>query len=323
MQSVSVVLTVLNESRDIERAVSSLLEQSPPAAEVIVVDGGSADGTWEWLLAAQARHPTLLPIRDATCNLMHSPGPISRGRNVAIRAALSPVIACADAGCFYPPEWLRNLTAPLLAGEAEYAIGGSCLDPADYTLWDLASAPFFGVKLSPLEATRSCTARSMAFTKELWERIGGFPESVLLGEDTQFDAEARRLTPPAMEPNAKAFYHPRNGFFSASYQLASYGVSDGMAGRRKARLARNIARCLAQILALECLRWSVVPLLAALALECWFAFKYDWRFLWRFGPRAMLARLAFSIHVPWNVAIFQGWGTFSSKPKINRQNRRM
>ena len=55
MQPVSVVVTELNEIQDIDRVVSSLLAQEPGAAEVIVVDGGSTDGTWEWLEAARAR----------------------------------------------------------------------------------------------------------------------------------------------------------------------------------------------------------------------------------------------------------------------------
>ena len=100
------------------------------------------------------------------------------------------IIACADAGCTYAPDWLKNLTSPLVAGEAEYGLGGSCLDASGCTAWDVASAPFFSIKLSPTEPTKSCTARSMAFTKELWQRIGGFPEHVLVGEDTLFDLEA-------------------------------------------------------------------------------------------------------------------------------------
>ena len=145
MQAVSVIATVLNEAGEIGRLVSSLLEQNPPAREVIVVDGGSTDGTWEWLEEAAHRNPTLRPIRDESCSLKNSPGPIARGRNVAIAAATSPLIACTDAGCAYAPEWLSRLTAPLAEGKAEYSLGGSCLDLADATVWDLASAPFFGV----------------------------------------------------------------------------------------------------------------------------------------------------------------------------------
>ena len=324
MQPVSVVMTELNEVEDIDRAVSSLLSQEPAAAEVIVVDGGSTDGTWEWLDAMQSRDPNLKAIRDETCSLKFSPGPVSRGRNVAIAAAKSEIVACADAGCTYAPDWLQNLTAPLVAGEAEYALGGSCLEQnvgADgCTVWDVASAPFFSVKLSPEEPTKSCTARSMAFTKSLWKRIGGFPEQVLVGEDTLFDLAARRLAKPAFVANAKALYRPRNTFRSACRQMARYAFSDGQARVRWTRLSRNAARCIVEIAVLACLRWSVIPLLADLTLELWFAFQKDWRHIGRFGVGAIAARFAFSLAVPWVVAANHIRGLFSKQRLTNKQN---
>ena len=340
---VSIVVTELNEIREIERAVTSLLAQQPPAAELIVVDGGSTDGTWEWLDRAQNSNPEfanpefanpelansgpatrLIAIRDETCSLKFSKGPVSRGRNVAIAAASSSIVACADAGCTYAPDWLRNLTAPLAAGQAEYALGGSCLDPQAFTAWDVASAPFFSIKLAPNEPTKSCTARSMAFTKALWQRIGGFPEQVLVGEDTLFDLEARRLTAPAFISNAKALYRPGNSFRSAAHQMARYAISDGQAGVRWARLFRNAARCLLQLAALVFLfwtrKWTWIPFAAVLALECWYAFHRDLRFLPRYGAKAILARFVFSVAVPWIVAVNQIRGRFSSRPLTNWQN---
>ena len=319
-QPVSVVVTVLNEAEDIGRVVASLLAQEPPAAEVIVVDGGSTDGTWEWLVQMQAKDPRLVAIRDETCSLKHSAGPISRGRNIAITAARTATIATADAGCTYAPDWLKNLTAPLVAGKAEYALGGSCLDPADHTLWDVASAPFFSIKLGLDEPTKSCTARSMAFTKDLWKRIGGFPEEVLNAEDTLFDFGARRLTKPAFVPNAKALYCPRNTFRSACRQMARYAMSDGLARVRMARLLRNGARCVAELLALADLRWSPFLLLAVFALESWYAYHRDWMFLRRFGARAVLARFVFSVAVPWVVAANHIYGLFSTRQQTNKQN---
>ncbi|MFP5207032.1 MAG: glycosyltransferase [Acidobacteriota bacterium] len=322
MLPVSIVVTVLNEAEDIGRVVPSLLAQQPPAAEVVVVDGGSTDGTWEWLVEAQARDPRLRAIRDETCNLKFCAGPVSRGRNVAIAAARSAIVACADAGCTYAPDWLVNLTAPLAAGVAEYALGGSCVDPAGASLWDIASAPFFSIKLAPDEPTKSCTARSMAFTRALWERIGRFPESVLVGEDTLFDAAARSQTRPAFVANAKALYCPRNSFRTAAHQMARYAISDGQSRIRPARLMRNAARCLLEVLALACLRWTLVPLLVVAALESWYAFHRDWRHLRRLGGRAVAARFAFSVAVPWIVAVNQIRGRFSSRPLSNRQNVR-
>lgn len=321
MQPVSVVVTVLNEAQEIGRLVESLLAQHPPAAELIVVDGGSADGTWEWLVEAQARSAHLVAIRDETCSLKFTTGPISRGRNVAIAAAQSEIIACADAGCTYAPDWLANLTAPIAAGRAEYALGGSCVDPRQATLWDIAAAPFFSITLAPQAPTKSCTARSMAFTRALWQRIGKFPESVFyIGEDTLFDAQARRQTQPAFVRNAKALYHPQNSFRSASRQMARYSLSDGQMRIRNPRLFRNAARCLLQVLALASLPWSWIPLLVILVLESWYAYHRDGRDLLHFGTRAIAARFAFSVAVPWVVAVNQIRGRFSGGPLLKGQS---
>jgi hypothetical protein len=55
-------------------------------------------------------------------------------------------------------------------------------------------------------------------------------------------------------------------------------------------------------------------------LECWYAFHRDWRFLPRFGLKAVFARFVFSVAVPWVVAVNQLRGRFSAKPLTNRQN---
>src|SRR5271154_2419045 len=279
MPPVSVACTVLNEADDIDALVDSLMRQTLPAAEVIVVDGGSTDGTWERLEVARAKYPTLIPIRDESCNLRRSPGPIARGRNIGVAAASSAVVACVDAGCAYESDSLANLTAPIVAGTTEYSVGGSYIDETKATVWDIASAPFFGVKLNPEAPTKSCTARSMAFRKELWQRVGGFSEDVFLGEDTAFDAKVRKLVTPAFAERAKAAYQPRHTFQSALRQMVSYSVTDGVLGGRSARLWRNIARCLAEILAVLALVYfhSPIPLLGVLALEIYFAFRLDWR----------------------------------------------
>jgi len=335
MPAVSVACTVLNESDDIGALVESLMQQTLAPAEVIIVDGGSTDGTWERLEAARSKYPTLVPIRDESCSLQRSPGPIARGRNIAIAAASSDVVACADAGCIYRPDWLANLTAPIFNGHSQYSVGGSYIDPARIdptyidpaktdpthsSVWDVASAPFFGIKLNSDAATKSCTARSMAFRKELWRRVGGFPEAVFLGEDTVFDSKVRQLVIPAFAERAKALYQPRHTFRSALRQMVGYSVTDGVLGGRTARLWRNLARCLAEILAVLFLVYSPIPLMCVLALEIYFAFRLDWTDLRKAPMRTLPARLIYSLIVPWVVAWYQTAGSITKKNRPNRQN---
>ncbi len=317
---VTVVATVLNEKNDIRSLVESLMAQEPPAREVVIVDGGSTDGTWEWLVEAAARYPTLRPIRDESCSLRYSPGPIARGRNVGAGAATTEIVACADAGCVYDADWLAKLTAPIHEGRAQYALGGSCLDVRGATVWDVASAPFFGVKLARDEPTKSCTARSMAFRRELWERVGGFPETVLLGEDTLFDQRVRAVAAPAFVQDAKAIYRPGNTFGGAMRQMASYAQADGALGVRPARLTRNLLRCVAEVASVAALRWTVVPLLLVLALESYWAFRLDWRSVRRQPAGVLANRLIFSLLVPWVVTWNQIVGARRKASRPNRQN---
>ena len=206
MPAVSVACTVLNESADIEALVESLMQQTRAPAKVIIVDGGSTDGTWERLEVARSKYPTLVPIRDESCSLQRSPGPIARGRNIATAAASSDVVACADAGCTY----LR--------------------------------------------------------------------------------------------------------------QMVSYSVTDGVLGGHSARLWRNLARCLAEILAALALVYSPIPLLCVLSLEIYFALRLDWTDLPKMPLRMLAARLAFSLIVPWVVAWYQTVESITKKNRPNRQN---
>jgi hypothetical protein len=164
----------------------------------------------------------------------------------------------------------------------------------------------------------------MAFRKELWRRVGGFPETFFLGEDTLFDARARQLVTPAFAKRAKASYQPRHTFGSALRQMANYSAAYGVLGGRPGRLWRNLTRCLAEILAALALVYSPIPLLSVLALEIYFAFRLDWSDLRKAPLRSFLqtlaARLIFSLIVPWVAAWSQAAGSITKKNRPNRQN---
>ena len=320
MSSVSVIATVLNEADSIGGLLSSMQAQTLAPVDIVIVDGGSTDRTWEQLLAARQTMPNLLPIRDETCNRRHVVGPIARGRNVAITHAGGDLIACADAGCLYDRTWVDHITAPLRLGAADYTLGGSRLDLPQSTVWDIASAPFLGVKLSAAEPSKSCAARSVAFTRSAWARVGGFPEHLFHADDVLFDQQMRAGARTLPADDAKAVYIPQHSARSAIWQISSYARGDGIAGLRPARLLRNVFRCLAEIAALALLPWTGWPLLVVVILETYFAYRLDWKHIRSLGPRVLAARFAFSLAVPWVVSINQIRGALRKQYQTNRQN---
>ena len=88
--SVSVIMAAFNAEPFIEAAVRSVLGQSYPIRELIVVNDGSADGTLERLKAIAVTDPRLRVFSQANQGF-------SAARNAALREATGEWIAVADA----------------------------------------------------------------------------------------------------------------------------------------------------------------------------------------------------------------------------------
>ena len=136
--TVSVILTVLNEAQSLPTLLDSLADQTRQPDEVVIVDGGSRDGTPALLRAEQAR--ARLPL-----TVIERPGAnISQGRNTAIAAAQGEIIAVTDAGVRLAPDWLERLVSPLekLTGEEEDptapAVVAGFFKPDPHTLFEEA-----------------------------------------------------------------------------------------------------------------------------------------------------------------------------------------
>ena len=119
---ISVVVPVYNEERTIEEILRRSLLQ-PSVAQLIAVDDGSSDTTWERLKKAAA-HDKRLKI------LQH---PQNRGKGAAIRTALphaaSPLILIQDGDLEYDPEDYGRLLERMRRG-AQVVYGSRFLQPA-------------------------------------------------------------------------------------------------------------------------------------------------------------------------------------------------
>ncbi len=114
---VSVVIPCLNESQHIESTVLSLLNGTMQQVEVVVVDGGSIDGTTERLSALSAS--------DSRLVVLHNPRRITPiSLNIGIQAARGEYIAILGAHSEPAADWVEKNLQALEAVPGAVAVGG-------------------------------------------------------------------------------------------------------------------------------------------------------------------------------------------------------
>lgn len=248
---VSVVATVYNEGNSIRTLMDSLLNQTRQPDEIVICDGGSRDDTAAILNEFAGEVPGLRILVDKGAN-------ISRGRNRAISAAAGPIIACTDAGVRLDPCWLEQLMAPFEAGTASEEHSVEAV--AGFFVPDV-SGPFqaaMGATVLPREEEIAPerflpSSRSIAFSKALWRRVGGYPEWLDYCEDLVFDLRikvAEEEPAFAWAPQAVAYFRPRTELLSFWQQYYRYARGDGKADLWRMRHAIRYATYLLLIPAL-------------------------------------------------------------------------
>jgi len=224
---VSVIMTVLNEGAAMQAVLDSLAAQTRPADEIVVCDGGSRDATLSVLREYTAR----LPLRIIEA----SGANISQGRNAAIRAASGEIMAVTDAGVRCKPDWLEKLV-----GRFETADGGRQMEVkavAGFFESDPRNVFEIALGATTLPEAREInpqtylpSSRSVAFRKEVWERVGGYPEWLDFCEDVVFDLNVRRAFGPfAFQPEARVYFRPRPSLRAFAKQYYLYARGDGKA----------------------------------------------------------------------------------------------
>ncbi len=228
-QQVSVVMTVFNEADNMETVIRSLLSQTRPPDEIVVVDGGSTDGT-----------PSIiekLSVERALCGntllrcLIRPGANISQGRNAAIEVATNDLIAVTDAGVRLLPDWLENLTAPFARPGVAAVAGFFRADPDPNSPFQIA----MGATVLPVEAEIRPekflpSSRSVAFTRSAWRAAGGYPEWLDYCEDLIFDLKLKEMGYSfAWQPAALALFAPRRSLKAFWQQYYRYARGDGKA----------------------------------------------------------------------------------------------
>lgn len=270
---ISVVTTVLNEAAGTERLIGLLTIQLGLDDELVVVDGGSSDGTAELVATAAETDPRIRLV------IAEGAG-ISRGRNIGISEARHEIIACTDVGCDPAPDWLTALRravtahpeAGLWTGTYRAAVHGSTQlalaavgypEPRELDHPSLLSRVYtklFGLRFD----STMPTGRSMAFSREAWHTAGGFPEDLQTGEDVLFGQAICQTHSSILARDAEVTWEQRPTLRATATMYFRYGRGSGLSRNRRL-LARDAVRSAGYVVGAVLLtRGHVVPRAVAL-----------------------------------------------------------
>ncbi len=217
-QKVSVILTVLNEVGLIDQTIQSLLHQTQKPAEIVVVDGGSTDGTWEYL-------KNLQKIRSYQISSNRSVG-----RNVAISKARYPIIAITDVGCIPKSDWLEKLTQPFSDKTVEVVSG--FYQGVSKNIFEKSQIPYVLVMPDRADKTEFFPAtRSMAIRKSVFEKTGGFNPELNYSEDFELAHRLKKMgVHVVFAKGAVVGWAPRKSLKEAFWMFLFFAIGDIKAG---------------------------------------------------------------------------------------------
>lgn len=200
---VSVIIPAYNRVAYVDQTVRSVLEQTYPHVELIVVDDGSSDGTYE----------RLQQYGDAIRLLTHE-GHSNRGQsaalNLGLAAARGEYIAILDSDDYWAPEKLARQVAYL---EAHAEIGlvycnGYHVD-ADGNILYPFHADSHSEPNDPNRVLLDCymlLPQSSLVRSDVFRQAGGFDENLRAAQDHDMLIRIAELTAFAYQPQFGFFY---------------------------------------------------------------------------------------------------------------------
>jgi glycosyltransferase involved in cell wall biosynthesis len=229
---VTLISTVKDCADHAPAFLASLAAQTRLPDEVVIVDGGSSDGTADAFRTHAGPAMATRPGGGAPVTIIEEPGAgISRGRNVAIARSTHDVIACTDADGELDPGWLAAIVAPIEAG-ADVSMGITVpITDGDFLRECTAAV---NLPLDPAAAdpaTFMPSARSIAYRRSAIDAVGGYPEQLDTGEDMWVNHRWRDLgLDLRMAPDAVARWRLRPDLGSIWRQYFGYARGDAHGG---------------------------------------------------------------------------------------------
>lgn len=217
---VSLICPAHNEEKTIAKTLRSVFNQSKVPDEIIIIEDSSTDKTFSVLKKFQEKHNGIKIVRVKNRN-------ISKNRNIAIRKSKNNFVICIDAGCILERDYVKKISDPFKDKKIKFV--GAISRLLTKTLFDKCFSCFVVKKNVPNGYIPK--GHAMAFTKGVWEEVGGFPEHLALGaEDTFFGKALIKMGhSPFIVKDAIIYWETRNNMKTIYKQFMSYGYWDAKA----------------------------------------------------------------------------------------------
>jgi glycosyltransferase involved in cell wall biosynthesis len=218
--SVSVAIPVYNGAAHLERCLAAIAVQTyENICEVLVVDGGSSDGTRELVAATPLVRVVDNPRRNRPAAM-----------NIALAEAAGDVIVRVDGRTFIAPDYVERCVVALGASQATIVGGPMRLTAETARQRGIRAAMMSKLGGGPAEFRRDRggaryvdTVYLGAFYRDAITAIGGYDEVFGGNEDAELAYRAQQADGVYLDPAIHSSYAVRDGFGALWTQYVRYG----------------------------------------------------------------------------------------------------